>query len=104
MEAIAGNLYTVYKSHEALFNDIPPHKLPLQARCTPQNQYICGNFYRFNTQMLLVNSQTICLGGLGWSSRKKKILFFVSAPPPFQCWLKRFSEYPVTDKINVTQI
>ena len=26
-------------------------------------------FYCFNTQMLLVNLQRICLGGLGWSSR-----------------------------------
>ena len=41
----------------------------IQASCTPQNQLICDNFYRFNSQMLLVNFQTICLGVLGWSIR-----------------------------------
>ena len=34
-----------------------------------RNQYICDNLYFFNTQILLVKLERICLGDLRWSRR-----------------------------------
>ena len=59
-------------------------KKAIKAICTPPNQYICNNFYRFNMRMLLVNFQRICLGGLGLNSGtvselKVRLTFLINA-------------------------